>query len=262
MPMPPPARKLRKREIVFAVGIGAIAAAGAGALLSSDGDYSGPPPQAEVTGEKTYEVGEFERIATTGPQDIEIEFGETHSVRAEGAVGRLEVVVENGELIIRPQGGMGWDWPGFASTTVHVTVPRLTRVWLNGSGEISIDRVVSDRFAAAIEGFGGDMTIDGLEVEEAEFTINGGPGGEIVAAGTARATRVTINGPGEFQGGDLKSQTAAITVRGPGDVELAVQQNAEVSVQGPGEVDIEGPARCTVSASGMGSVSCGGLETD
>jgi hypothetical protein len=258
MPKPQSGRRLRKREIVFAVAAGALAAGAAAIVLDESNDGGGPEPVAAAE-EMTYQVGAFERIATSGPQDIEIAFGETHSVRAEGALARLEVLVENGELIIRPRDG-GWDWPGFDSTTLYVTVPRLTRVSLNGPGEIGIDKVVSDRFAAVIDGFGGEIEVRGLEVDQAEFTINGP--GEIAAAGTAHATRVTINGPGEIQAGELQSQTATVAVNGPGDVELAVEQEAEVSVEGPGEVDIDGPARCTVTTSGPGSVSCGGAESD
>lgn len=256
--MPQTGRRLRKREVVLAVAAGALAAGGAAMVLEVNDESDSVPVTAAE--EKTYQVGAFERISTSGPQDIEVEFGETHSVRAEGAIARLQVLVEDGELIIRPRDGMGWDWPGFDSTTLYVTLPRLTRVSLNGSGEIAIDKVRSDRFEGVIEGFGGEIEIKGLEVDQAEFTINGP--GSIAAAGTAGATRVTINGPGELQAGDLQSQTATVTVRGPGDVELAVEQEAEVSVEGPGEVDIDGPARCTVSTSGPGSVSCSGPETD
>lgn len=250
--------RLRKREIVFAVAAGVVAAGGAALILEGDGD--GFERQVEVSqpSEMTYQLAGFERIATTGPQDVEIELGDTFSVRADGAVGRLEVAVENGELVIRPRNGIGGDWSDFDSTTVFVTMPRLTRVSLTGSGDVSIDQVRGDRFSGVVEGWAGSILVNGLQVEEAEFTINGP--GDIVAAGTARATRMTINGPGEIQAGDLRSQTAAITVNGPGDVELAVEQEANVSVQGPGEVDIDGPARCTISTAGPGSVSCGNQD--
>ena len=255
-PPHPDRPRLRKREIVFAVAAGVVAAGGAALLLSDDiGPGPGSIPDSEGPGERTYQVAEFERVSSTGPQDLEIRFGEVSAVRAEGAVGRLEVLVEDGELIVRPREGAGWDWPGFNATTVYVTVPRLTRVSLNGSGDISIDQVQGDRFAGVIEGWGGNIDIDGLEVEEAEFTINGP--GDIAAAGTARATRVTVNGPGEVQAGELRSQTAVIAVSGPGDVELAVEQEADVRVDGPGEVDIDGPARCSISTSGPGTVNCG-----
>ena len=254
MRSPPDRPRLRKREIVFAVAAGALAAGGAALMLDNDG---GGPEFRELNEptEMTYQLDGFERISTTGPQDLDIEIGETFSVRAEGAAGQLEVVVEDGELIIRPRDGIGFGFPGFDSTKIEVTMPRLTRVSLTGSGDINIDGVTGERFSGVIQGFAGSMLLDGLDVEEADFTINGP--GEIVAAGTARATRMTINGPGEIQGGELRSRTAVIAVNGPGDVELAVEDEADVSVQGPGEVDIDGPARCSISTSGPGSVSCG-----
>lgn len=256
----PTQRKLRKREVLFAVLMGAVAAGGAAAILSDGG---GGPSQpfivANQASEMTYQVADFERISTTGPQDVDIEFGEEYSVRAEGAVGQLEVVVEGGQLIIRPR--EVWNIPALSSTKLFITVPRLTGLNLNGSSDISIDGLKSERFAGVIEGgFGGNIDIEGLDVDQVEFTINGP--GDISAAGIARATRVTINGPGEVQAGELQSQTAAITVRGPGDVELAVEQEADISVEGPGEVDIDGSARCSISTSGPGSVSCGNQDTD
>jgi hypothetical protein len=254
--MRPPSERprLRKREILFAVAAGVVAAGGAMAILDSDGE-SGARGEVSEASERTYQLANFERIATTGPQDLEIKYGDTFSVRAEGAVSRLEVAVENGELVIRPRNGGGWDWNDFDDTKVSVTMPRLTRVSLTGSGEVSVDGVKGDRFAALVQGFAGSIAVNDLQVDQAEFTINGP--GDIVAAGTVRGTHVTVNGPGEVQAGDLRSQTAAIMVNGPGDVELAVEQEADVSVQGPGQVDIDGPARCSISTSGPGSVSCG-----
>lgn len=251
--------RLRKREILFAVAAGVVAAGGAAIMLNDD---IGPGPAREISGpsEMTYKLDGFERIATTGSQDLEITLGDAFAVHADGDVSRLHVAVENGELVIRPQDGGAWDWGDFDSTKISVTLPRLTRVSLTGSGDVSIDGVKGDRFVGVIEGgFGGSLEVDGLEVEEAEFTINGL--GEIVAAGTARATRTTINGVGEVQAGSLRTQTAVVSVNGPGDVELSVDQEADVSVQGPGEVDINGPARCTISTSGPGSVSCGDQES-
>lgn len=251
--------RLRKREILFALTAGVVAAGGAMAILDTDGGSDNRfRSAANEPSERTYQLANFERIATTGPQEVEVKYGETFSVHAEGSVGQLEVAVENGELVVRPRQGGGWDWADFDDTKVSVTMPRLTRVSVNGTGEVSVDGVKGERFAGLVEGFAGSILVNGLEVDQAEFTINGP--GEITAAGTARATHMTINGPGEVQAGSLKSQTAAITVNGPGDVELAVEQEADVSVQGPGEVDIDGPARCSISTSGPGSVSCGNQD--
>lgn len=252
--------RLRKREIVFAVAAGVVAAGGATLILEGDG--SGPGSRLAATGpsEMTYQLEGFERIATIGSQDLEITFGDRFSVEADGNVSRLHVAVEDGELVIRPREGRGWTWGDFDSTTISVTMPRLTGVSLTGSGDISVDGVKGDRFSGVIEGgFGGSLTVSGLEVEEAEFVLNGL--GEIEAAGTARATRTTINGVGQVQAVGLRSQTAVVSVNGPGEVELTVDKEADVSVRGPGEVDIDGTARCTISTSGPGSVSCGNQDS-
>lgn len=259
--MRPPAERprLRKREILLAVGAGVLASGAAVAILESNDENSGPRQELSEPSERTYQLADFERIATTGSQDLEISFGETFSVQAEGEVARLHVAVENGELVVRPVDGRGWDWDDFDSTRISVTLPRLTRVSLTGSGDVRIDGVKGDKFAGVIDGgFGGSLTVNGLEVDEAEFTINGL--GEIAAAGTTRATRTTINGVGEVQGGELRSQTAVVAVNGRGEVELTVDQQADVSVRGPGEVEIRGPARCSIATSGPGSVSCGDSE--
>lgn len=248
--------RLRKREILLAVGAGVLASGAALAILDNDGDDGSRIARSEPS-EMTYQLANFERISTTGPQEVEVTFGETFAVHAEGAIGQLEVVVEDGELVIRPRNGGDWDWGDFDSTKINVTMPRLTRVSLSGTGDIAIDQIKGERFSGVIAGgFDGNIRIGQLEVDQAEFTINGL--GDIEVAGTARSTNMTINGVGEIQAGDLRTQTAVIAVNGPGDVELAVEQEANVSVRGPGEVDIEGPARCTISTAGPGSVSCGG----
>jgi hypothetical protein len=258
MPGPPTQRRLRKREIVLAISAGALAAAAAAGILSESGEGGPPFVVVNEADERTYQLADFERISTTGPQDVEITFGETFAVRAEGATGSLEVVVEDGELIIRPRNG--WDIPGLGSTKLFVTMPTLRRIAMTGSGDVSIDQLKGDRFTGVIEGFAGDFNIEGLDVDEAEFTISGP--GDITAAGVARTTRITIEGPGEFKASDLRTERAVVMVRGPGDVQLTANSEAEVTVEGPGEVDIDGTASCTVTKSGPSSVSCGDRDYD
>ena len=261
-PSTPPRPRLRKREIALALGAGALASFAAAGILS-DG-FGGPGSsfeRNEITvenedTERTYQVANFDRISSSGPQDMEVSYGESFSVRSEGPIGQLEVSVVDGELVIGPRGGFGPGWERLQSTKFFVTLPRLNRLSLTGSGDVHVEQLKGERFVGVINGgFGGSFEIDALEVDEAEFVIDGL--GEIATSGTARSTRVNINGAGEFQAGDLRSQLAVIAVRGAGDVELAVEQEADVTIEGMGEVDIAGPARCTVSTSGPGRLSCG-----
>jgi hypothetical protein len=254
-----PGSQLRLREIVLGVGAGAAAAGIAALILSESGD----PPQymSQNDDRQTYAVAPFEEISTFGPQDIEVTYGETQSIRAEGpadTLGKLEVVVVDGALTIRPKDLAGMQaWPGFSETTFYITVPKLARVTLAGPGEVSVDRVEGERFEASVAG-AGEMAIDSLRVEKAELTINGG--GTLVAGGTAGQTRVSIGGSGEVEASDLRSKTASISIGGSGEVELAVDDEALISIAGTGNVDITGSATCSVSRMGGGAVSCNGEE--
>lgn len=262
-PARPGRSKLRKREVVFAVAMGALASGGAALILLDDGgSYAGPA----LTGpsEQTYEVAPFAGISTTGPQDVVVTLGETTSVRSEGspdALALLEAVVEDGKLIIRPKNDFdGWAWGRLQSATFYVTLPRLDTVALAGSGDVRVDRVEGEDFVGSVAG-PGELSIGALDVDEADFRIGGS--GNVVAAGTARETRVSIGGSGEVQANGLRSETASVSIGGSGDVALTVEDEADVSIVGSGDVAISGPARCSVTQMGSGDVRCeGGGGTD
>jgi hypothetical protein len=264
--MPPPAnrRKLRKREIVLAVTTGALAA-GAAAGILSDG-FGGPGSSFESQVDNAafenaaYEVGAFEEITTVGPQDVVVTQGDTFSARAEGSTGALallEVVVEDGKLVIRPKGEyrFGFDWDRLQPATIYVTVPTLEGVSLAGSGDIRIDKIEGEEFVGALAG-PGTLSIAAMTVDEADFRIGGS--GNVVAAGTAREARVSIGGSGEVRAGGLRTQTATISIGGSGDVALTAEDEVDVSIAGSGNVGISGPARCSVRQFGSGNVDCSG----
>lgn len=253
---------LRKREIGFAIGMGALAAGGAALILAEDDN--GPAPVAVLAAPQTYDLGPFDEISTVGPQDVVVTRGDAHAVRSEGspeALGRLEVVVEDGELIIRPKDrfGFGFDWSRLSAATYHVTLPRLERASMAGSGNVRVDRIEGNSFEGAVAG-SGVLEIGEMIVDEADFSIDGS--GNVVAGGTARETRISIGGSGEVQAGGLRSETAEISIGGSGDVALTVEDEAEISIMGSGSVAITGPARCEVSRMGSGDVRCAGSGGD
>ena len=256
--------RLRKREIAFAVAMGALAAGGAALFVAEDDSSGDRAVTFGSPGEMTYAVADFDEIATSGPQDVEVSLGDTFAVRSKGspdALSLIDAVVEDGKLVIRPKNNFdGWSWGRLESATFYVTLPRLAAVAIAGSGEVSVDRIEGDSFEASIAG-PGSLAIAAMKVDEADFSI--GASGDLVAAGTARETHVSIGGSGEVQAGGLRSKTASIAIAGSGDVALTVDDEAKVSIAGSGDVDISGPGRCSVTRMGSGEVSCsGGGGTD
>lgn len=248
---------LRKREIAFAVAMG-IAGAGGAALLLDASDESGRRPTESAQAARTsFQVGPFEKIASLGPQRIVVMVGSGHSVRVQGpaeAVGRLEAVVENGTLTIRPRAGFDRrNWSRLDSAVFFVTLPRLEAASLVGPGDVRIDRIEGAAFSGTVDGSGA-LRIGDLRVDTAELTIRGS--GDIVAAGTARETRVAMLGSGDIDARRLQSQRAEVSIVGSGDVALWADREARVSMLGSGDVDIEGTAQCSVARVGSGDVSC------
>lgn len=256
----PQSAKLRKREIGFAVAMGALAA-GAGGLWIAE-SREDPILAVATAGHQTYAVAPFDRISTVGPQDVIVTQGDTLSVRSDGnpaALARLEVVVDGTELKIQPKDGVGSSWGRLSGAVFHITVPRLSAIAVAGSGSVRLDRAEGERFAGSVVG-PGELTIGALKVDQAEFDLAGS--GNLIAAGTAGETRVNIAGSGEVEGRSLTSATASISIGGSGDAALKVERSARVAIMGSGDVEIIGGAKCSVSKMGSGDVRCNGEEVE
>jgi len=262
--MEPTRPRLRKREVAFAIAMGGLAAGAAALVMMPEGPVEIDARNPAGPSEMTYPLADFDEISTSGPQDVEVTYGETFAVRSEGspqALAQLEPVVVNGKLTIEPKEGFNWgNWRSLSGATFYVTLPRLEAVAVAGSGNVRVDRIEGDSFEGAIAG-PGELSIAAMEVGEADFRIGGS--GNVIAAGTARETRVSIGGSGEVRGGGLRSETASVSIGGSGDVELTVDDEADVSIAGSGDVAISGPGRCSVTRMGSGNVRCtGGGGTD
>lgn len=267
--MPETRPRFRKREIAFAIALGAGAASAGGIMVSEmyENEQRRVDEPSESRDETVdYGLGDFDEIAVTGPQDVIVTYGEGFSVTADGnsdSLGQMEAVVENGILQIRPRDGSFFgDWGDLDDVVFRVTLPRLERVALAGSGEVTIDRVEGENFAAVIGG-PGDISIGLLAVDRADFNVTGS--GELGAAGTARVVDASVSGSGEIAAGALRTIDASVSIAGSGDVDLDVSGQAAVSITGSGDVDITGTGVCSVTRMGGGDVRCqggGGDEPD
>ena len=119
--------------------------------------------------ERTFEVGEFERLDVAGPMDVEVRTGSSASVEASGAeraIDKLRVEQQDDRLLIGCEGDID------ADVTVLITVPRLAGARLSGSGDVSVDRIKNDSFECSSSG-SGDLSIDEIDVEKLKLSISG-----------------------------------------------------------------------------------------
>jgi hypothetical protein len=224
-------------------------------------------PGAITADHRSYAVSGFDRIGQVGPNHVVVTVGPAASVRADGPSKTLdlfEVVVERGSLEIRPKrndrwDGRDWPWHNIEPAVYRVTLPRLAGVSTAGSGDIAVDRVDGDRFAASVAG-SGTIDVRSLDVGSVHVSVAGS--GDFIARGKATDSNISIAGSGDVKTREVATETASISVVSSGDAALTVRSEAHVSIMGSGDVDITGSARCAVSRFGSGSVRCGNVAVD
>lgn len=208
---------------------------------------------------RSFQVGAFSSLSLAGPHNVVVQVGPAASVRAEGPaerIERLEIEVRGADLHI---GTRKEDWSaGYKGdrqpVTIYVTTPTLAGASIGGSGDVRIDRVEGERFAASIGG-SGDIEIASLRVSEADFSIAGSGG--IKAAGSAARTKMSVAGSGDIDIASVEARNASVSIVGSGDIRATASDTADISIMGSGDVTLGGSARCTINKKGSGEVRCG-----
>ena len=201
---------------------------------------------------RSYAVADFTGIRLAGSDDVEVRVGGGYSVRAEGdarVLDRLKITRDGATLNVSRRSG-----PSSGSARVFVTLPALTEAAIGGSGDMRIDRVRGDAFAARIAG-SGDLTIGDVAAGDVDVTVTGS--GNVAARGQARRLVVRITGSGGLDASQLAARGADVQVVGSGSVRTTVTGDANVRSVGSGDVDLGPQARCTVKKAGSGDVRCG-----
>ena len=228
-----------------------------GACGTNAHDKGGASGQA---GRRDFQVGNFDRVELAGSQNVIVTVGGKPSAYAEGDTGlleRLEVKVENGVLRIGQKKG-NWSF-GMSKDrgpiTVHVTAPSLRGAEVAGSGDMRIDKIQGDEFAASIAG-SGELDIGSVTAKNTNFAIAGSGG--VSAAGAADTTNISIAGSGDVRLGALEVKRAKVSIAGSGNVEAKAMEMADISIMGSGDVAMAGTAKCNVDKMGSGTARCGG----
>jgi hypothetical protein len=205
---------------------------------------------------RTYQVGQFDRIAVAGPYDVAVTTGGDTQVAGSGGANLLEeteVLVEDGELVIRPKKhkGMRFHWNN-GKARFAVNVAALRGASIAGSGDVSVDKVDGD-FEGEVAG-SGSIGVAAFNGGKTKVGIAGS--GEFTGSGAVDALDVSIAGSGDVNLAGLTAKTADVSIAGSGNVRANATETAEVSIMGSGDVELGGGAKCNVKKAGSGNVRC------
>ncbi len=223
-----------------------------------------PPPMGRFAVDGTsreFDLTGFDRVTLLGSAEVLVKQG-PFSVKAEGDKDLLDqlVVSISGKTLSIGAPGSSCDRSPMDQLVVHVQMPSLELVSLNGSGDVIIDDFRVDGPMGLVLRGSGDVAADGLK-GVSHMTVELTGSGDVVSERTevAGKTTITLLGSGDVRMSG-RTETLEVTLRGSGDV-VADALNAndcDVHVFGSGDVRVDCARSMRSETMGSGSVNNSG----
>jgi hypothetical protein len=223
------------------------------ATACSDDSEVGPAAGIEGSGATVAEsrdVSGFDEVSLMGQGSVLITQGATESLIIEtddNLLQYIETEVVGSRLEIRIQELTDID--PTSSVTYRLGVSELSSVGIAGAGSISADALDTGDLEVYILG-AGNIDIDNLSA--LYVNVFGGGAGDITLAGTATRLQVDLSAAVSFDGTDLLTPTAEITIGGSGNATVWATESLDVVNNGAGNVSYYGSPTVTSSGSGVG----------
>ncbi|HZR36005.1 MAG TPA: head GIN domain-containing protein [Nevskia sp.] len=202
-----------------ALALTAAAPASAGTVDDIVHDLMGPKVVGSgVIKTQVRKLDGFDVIESKGSIDLDIKLGSEYSVVVEADDNLFDVIrteVRGSALVVDTKGS----WTSRHDTVVHVTLPRLMALGLQGSGDVRIHDYSGDQLGVKIQG-----------------------SGDIVANGRTAKLHLVIQGSGDADFSKLSADEVKVRVDGSGDAKVNAAQSIEATIHGSGDVTWSGGA--------------------
>lgn len=200
-------------------------------------------------------ANDFNEISIEYPAEVVVQQGKSASVVVEAddnLLKQLSTEVKSGKLRIRVNESE-WSKRVKPSQTVKITitVEDLRAVDFSSAGSLKINGLETEYLTITLSG-AGEVNLIGIKVGKLDCSLSGA--GDINANGVADKVNVEIDGFGSFDGKDLKSNDADVTINGAGDVTVRVKDNLAAEINGAGSVDYYGTPEVDKHINGAGNV--------
>ncbi len=205
--------------------------------------------------EKARAVSGFNKIRVEGPMNVRLKASDTEgaTVKTDDNIEPLvQTRVENGALIIDLPRNASFKTRGPLEVTVNFKT--LNAIALSGSGDVSADRLSTDKLEVSVAG-SGDIKLDNLQANSVSGNIAGS--GDVTLAGTVANQNYSIAGSGDIHAKGLAGKSVKVSIAGSGDASVSASDSLDVSIAGSGDVIYSGNPTVKKSVLGSGSVSKG-----
>jgi hypothetical protein len=202
--------------------------------------------------EKTRALGAFSKLRIEGPFDVKLTQAGSDQVTVvadENIEPLVETTVEGDSLVVRMKRDAGFTTR--SAPVVRVDARVLQAATVNGSGDLTVERLKGESFSLHVAG-SGDVHVGLVELKDLSVSISGS--GDVRLAGRAEQQSWTLSGSGDVDARALAGRTAKVSVNGSGDVALGVTEQLDVQLSGSGDLSYAGRPQLRQSVSGSGEI--------
>jgi hypothetical protein len=206
---------------------------------------------------QTRALNDFQVIKVSGSMHVRIRQAASEAVEVrvdDNLLPLLETVIESTSdgrtLHVRWKRGENVRLRG--EPVVSIDVVKLTAVSSQGSGDITIETLVTPALSVALAG-SGDARLKAVSADELTIRVSGS--GDVRGDGKAQRLKIAIAGSGDVQLTDLLADSVSISIAGSGDAAVHADKALSVSIAGSGYVVYGGAATAVTSkVVGNGSI--------
>lgn len=186
---------------------------------------------------ETRTVTNFTSLSSHGSINVQVDYGNTGTIRLEGdenLLSYIETNVENGKLIIKTSKNI--NIKSRSNINVYVTMSKINTLEQSGSGNITGD---------------GSFTNDG----KTDIKVSGS-GNVKLNSGSFKDISLYISGSGniDIENGSADNVTAYVSGSGNIDCSNVVCDNVEAKISGSGNIKVNAKKNINASISGSGNI--------
>ena len=133
-----------------------------------------------------------------------------------------------------------------------LSVKDLTTISLSGAGSVTTQQFKTNALEVDLSGAGA-VSLTGLQLSS--LTVNFSGAGQLTVSGTTTSQNVTSSGAGRYNGEQLASTTAKVTLSGVGSASVRASKTLDVTISGVGNLTYYGNPSVTQHISGLGKVN-------
>ena len=236
---------MTKTIYLAAAGLAAIAMTSCNGIVKVQSKDDSPEVTKEITVNET-----FKGIITRCGADVEYTDGPAHITLTapEDVMKRLEVKVENGDLIVTTKEenstkssiingfviGMNYD----NDIKLTVSYPGVGSFMTQGSGDIKINSLERDAVSFTTQG-SGDIEVGTINSTTLSILCQGS-GDVTITDATCQEVSMITQGSGDIKFKEILTTTLSALSQGSGDISLAGEAtSAELSTMGSGDIDAQ-----------------------